>query len=213
MEGVPGSDRQSCVSIQRRRRSDRKREAGAIATLSRAGDVQGRDRAAPEDQQEDGVQLDRGRASSTGAWTTRRVRYRPRAPQPSKLDPFKEIIRTRLADYAELSAVRLFDELKAGGLPGGVRAGEALRPRGPPTGSCGAGGEVRDPTGPPGPGGLRGVQAAVGQAPRADRGAWVLAADVAQVLRASDDDGRDPRDRGVVPLLRRGSGGVAVSTR
>ena len=63
------------------------------------------------------------------------MRYRPRAPQPSKLDPFKEIIRTRLADYPELSAVRLFDELKAAGYPGGYgqvkRYVRAVRPRDP----------------------------------------------------------------------------------
>ena len=63
------------------------------------------------------------------------VRYRPRVPQPSKLDPFKEIIRTRLADYPELSAVRLFDELKAAGYPGGYgqvkRYVRAVRPRDP----------------------------------------------------------------------------------
>ena len=63
------------------------------------------------------------------------VRYRPRAPQPSKLDPFKEIIRTRLADYPELSAVRLFDEVKAAGYPGGYgqvkRYVRAVRPRDP----------------------------------------------------------------------------------
>ena len=63
------------------------------------------------------------------------VRYRPRAPLPSKLDPFKEIIRTRLADYPELSAVRLFDELKAAGYPGGYgqvkRYVRAVRPRDP----------------------------------------------------------------------------------
>lgn len=41
-----------------------------------------------------------------------------RAPQPCKLDPYKEIIRTRLEAYPLLSAVRLFDEVKAAGYPG-----------------------------------------------------------------------------------------------
>ena len=47
------------------------------------------------------------------------VRYRPRAPAPSKLDPYKGIIDTRLADYPRLSAVRLFNEVQAAGYRGG----------------------------------------------------------------------------------------------
>jgi transposase len=41
-----------------------------------------------------------------------------RAPQPCKLDPYREIIRTRLGTYPELSAVRLFEEVKASGYAG-----------------------------------------------------------------------------------------------
>ena len=41
-----------------------------------------------------------------------------RAPQPCKLDPYRDIIRTRLETYPELSAVRLFEEVKAAGYPG-----------------------------------------------------------------------------------------------
>jgi len=41
-----------------------------------------------------------------------------RAPQPCKLDPYRDIIRTRLETYPELSAVRLFQEVKAAGYPG-----------------------------------------------------------------------------------------------
>ena len=41
------------------------------------------------------------------------MRYGPR------LDPYKEIIDARLAEYPELSAVRLFDEVRAAGYPGG----------------------------------------------------------------------------------------------
>ena len=40
-------------------------------------------------------------------------------PRPSKLDCFKEIIAVRLAVYPQLSAVRLFDEVKAAGYTGG----------------------------------------------------------------------------------------------
>ena len=43
-----------------------------------------------------------------------------RAPQSCKLDPYKEIIRTRLAEYPELSAVRLLEEVKAAGYTGGL---------------------------------------------------------------------------------------------
>ena len=42
-----------------------------------------------------------------------------RALQRCKLDPYREIIHTRLTTYPELSAVRLFDEAKAAGYPGG----------------------------------------------------------------------------------------------
>jgi transposase len=42
-----------------------------------------------------------------------------RAFQCCKLDPYREVIRTRLATYPELSAVRLFEEVKATGYPGG----------------------------------------------------------------------------------------------
>ena len=48
-----------------------------------------------------------------------RVRYGPRRPQSSKLDPYKEIIETRLAGYPDLSAVRLCEEIRAAGYTGG----------------------------------------------------------------------------------------------
>lgn len=43
---------------------------------------------------------------------------RERAPQPVKLDPYKEIIRARLASYPELSAARLFAECRTAGYQG-----------------------------------------------------------------------------------------------
>ena len=95
-------------------------------------------------------------------------------------------------------------------LSGRLRAGEALRARGPATGARGAGPEVRDPSGASGPGGLRRLPAAVGQAARADRGAGLFAADVAEVLRAPDDAGRNAGAGGVVRLLRRRAVGAAV---
>jgi transposase len=42
------------------------------------------------------------------------------APRPTQLDPFTGIITARLDTYPELSAVRLFDEVRAAGYPGGI---------------------------------------------------------------------------------------------
>lgn len=36
------------------------------------------------------------------------VRYTPRPSKPTKLDPYKPMIRSRLAEFPELSAVRIF---------------------------------------------------------------------------------------------------------
>ena len=63
------------------------------------------------------------------------VRYGPRHPRPSKLDPYKAIIDARLAQYPELSATRLFKEVRAAGYPGGYgqvkRYVRGTRPRPP----------------------------------------------------------------------------------
>ncbi|MGH7630697.1 MAG: IS21 family transposase [Gemmatimonadales bacterium] len=48
---------------------------------------------------------------------TRRVHYPPR---PTKLDSYHAIIRERLDTYPELTAVRLFDEVRAAGYPGSL---------------------------------------------------------------------------------------------
>jgi transposase len=45
---------------------------------------------------------------------------RVRRRQPTKLAPYTPIITTRLATYPELSAVRLFEEIRAAGYPGGI---------------------------------------------------------------------------------------------
>ena len=61
------------------------------------------------------------------------VTYESRSPRPSKLDPYKGIIEARLAEYPQLSAVRLFDEVQAAGYPGGYdevkRYVRTVRPR------------------------------------------------------------------------------------
>ena len=65
-----------------------------------------------------------------------RVRYGPRRPRASQLDPYKEIIRVRLEGYPDLSAVRLFEEIRAAGYPGSYdqvkRHVREVRPRPPP---------------------------------------------------------------------------------
>jgi transposase len=47
------------------------------------------------------------------------VRYAPRTAVPWKLDPYKAIIEERLGRYPELSATRLFEEVRAAGYEGG----------------------------------------------------------------------------------------------
>ncbi len=46
------------------------------------------------------------------------VQYRPRPPVVCKIDAYRPIIETRLAAYPKLSAVRLFEEIKAAGYQG-----------------------------------------------------------------------------------------------
>jgi len=48
------------------------------------------------------------------------VRYGPRPSVPTKLDPFKTILGARLADFPDLTAVRLFQEIRAAGYTGGM---------------------------------------------------------------------------------------------
>ena len=47
------------------------------------------------------------------------MRYGPRPPVATKLEPYRGIITARLEAYPLLSAVRLFEEVKAAGYPGG----------------------------------------------------------------------------------------------
>jgi transposase len=48
------------------------------------------------------------------------VLYGPRPPPATKLDPDKPLIRERLTTYPELTAVRLFDEVRAAGYTGSL---------------------------------------------------------------------------------------------
>ena len=137
------------------------------------------------------------------------VRYGPRRPQPSKLDPYKGIIETRLAGYPALSAVRLFEEIRKAGYEGGYDQVKRPRPGGPAE-AAEPGAALRGPSGAPGAGGLRGVQDAVGEAARAGRGAGLLAAEVRPLLRAPDDGGGDGGSGVGVPVFRGRALGVAV---
>ena len=48
------------------------------------------------------------------------VHYRPRPPVPTKLDPYKPLIEARLEEFPELTAIRLFEEVRAAGYRGGL---------------------------------------------------------------------------------------------
>jgi transposase len=48
------------------------------------------------------------------------VRYGPRPPFPTKLDPFKAILQARLQEFPELTSVRLFEEIRAAGFTGSL---------------------------------------------------------------------------------------------
>lgn len=130
-EGVTGY---SVVSTQQWRRSVREREEGSGQALSGRGDEQGGGRPPGRDRQADVVQLDCGRAAR-GSPGRPEGGYGPRRPRASKLDPFKGIIEARLAQYPELSAARLFEEVRAAGYPGGYdqvkRHVREVRPRDP----------------------------------------------------------------------------------
>jgi transposase len=47
------------------------------------------------------------------------VQYRARPPVACKIDPYRELIQQRLAEYPRLSATRLLDEIRAAGYRGG----------------------------------------------------------------------------------------------
>lgn len=62
-------------------------------------------------------------------------RYGPRPPGPTKLDPYKSMILARLESYPELTAVRILEEIRAAGYPGGYSQVRdyvrSVRPRAP----------------------------------------------------------------------------------
>ena len=80
-------------------------------------------------------QLDRDLSSGESSYT-------PRPRVAHKLDPYKGIIHERLEQFPKLSAQRLFDEVRAGGLPGRLQPGQGLRSGGAPAGTGRCRGEV-----------------------------------------------------------------------
>ena len=46
------------------------------------------------------------------------VQYGPRPPRPRKIDPYTQYIDGRLSEYPEISAARLFREIRDQGYPG-----------------------------------------------------------------------------------------------
>jgi transposase len=96
---------------------DRNGATRVTPALPRTGSPQGRDRPAarcfagddlPHDPQRD---LDRDPLE---------VRYGPRPPVATKLDPFKPILHARLEEFPDLTAVRLLQEIRAAGYGGGI---------------------------------------------------------------------------------------------
>jgi transposase len=64
------------------------------------------------------------------------VRYKPRPAQSKKLDAYTAIVQARLAEFPQLTATRLFEEIRAAGYGGGYSQLKAyvrrVRPRPPP---------------------------------------------------------------------------------
>ena len=66
------------------------------------------------------------------------VHYSARAPVATKLDRYRDILVSRLGEYPDLTAVRLFEEIKAAGYAGGLHASEGVRSEGPASSARGA---------------------------------------------------------------------------
>ena len=132
--GCEGGSGYSVVSTQQWRRSVREREEGSGQALSGRGDEQG------EVARRVGIGRRTlynwiGDGLLEGLLGGQKGEYGPRRPRASKLDPYKGIIEARLAAYPRLSAVRLFEEVRAAGYPGGYdqvrRHVREVRPREP----------------------------------------------------------------------------------
>ena len=148
-------------------------------------------------------QLDRDLAAG-------RTRQAPRRRAKHKLDPFKGIIDDRLREFPQLSARRLFDEVRAAGYPGGYgRVNDYVR-RVRPCAPVEPVVRYETPPGRQGQVDVRNVHAAVGAAPRASGGARPLKTVVVALLPPADDERSDRRVGERVRLLRRRTAGTAV---
>ena len=109
------------------------------------------------------------------------VHYSARAPVATKLDRYRDILVSRLGEYPDLTAVRLFEEIKAAGLRRRLHASEGVRSEGPASSARGARSPFRDATRPPGSGRLCRFSAALGQAVCVFGCSWLLPRAVAAV--------------------------------
>ena len=131
------------------------------------------------------------------------VHYSARAPVATKLDRYRDILVSRLGEYPDLTAVRLFEEIKAAGYAGGYTQVKEyvrkVRPRAPEEPV------VRFETAPGRQGQVdfRPLPATVGQALRTNRRAGLLEAAVGSVLHPADHEGPDAWPGVFVFLLRR----------
>ena len=139
------------------------------------------------------------------------VRYGPRPPVPTKLDPYKAIIRDRLEAYPELSSVRLLEEIRAAGYDGGYTQLKEYVRNGAAPAARGAGDPVRD--------GARACRPRSTSPTSASRGASRYAlmvvlgyspAALAALLPAPGHASPAAGARGGVRLLRRRARGAAV---
>lgn len=80
--------------------------------------LEGGDRAPVGRESPDGLPLAHHRAARGGDLAA--TAPRTRAGRPTKLAPYPPIIHERLTVYPELSAVRLFEEIRAAGYGGGI---------------------------------------------------------------------------------------------
>ena len=116
------------------------------------------------------------------------VHYSARAPVATKLDRYRDILVSRLGEfYPDLTAVRLFEEIKAAGYAGGYTQVEEYVRKVRPSSARGARSPFRDATRPPGSGRLCRFSAALGQAVCVFGCSWLLPRAVAAVLHTTDD--------------------------
>ena len=115
------------------------------------------------------------------------VHYSARAPVATKLDRYRDILVSRLGEYPDLTAVRLFEEIKAAGYAGGYTQVKEyvrkVRPRAPEEPVV----RFETPPGHQGQVDFADFSAALGQAVCVFGCSWLLPRAVAAVLHTTDD--------------------------